>query len=150
MIIGLCFDFYRITRWKVGFNKFFTFIGDLFFSLIALLIIYYLAQKANFLEWRFYLFAGSLLGLIIYLCFFSRFFKKLFKNIYNLIFKLFNLIGKMFYMTGKGIALFLTALMSIPYQILRWFGLLLFRIGEQLSRETILKVKGIITRNPKI
>ncbi|NLL52603.1 MAG: spore cortex biosynthesis protein YabQ [Peptococcaceae bacterium] len=149
VIVGLCFDLYRIIRWKMGLNRVITFLGDIFFSLVALLIIFYLAQKANYLEWRFYLFAGSLLGLIMYLILLSRYITKLFNRFLNYIVQLIKLIIKMFEASGRNIINLIAFFMAIPYGILRWIGLLLFRIGESVAVDTATKVRRKTTKNPK-
>jgi spore cortex biosynthesis protein YabQ len=147
--VGLGFDFYRIVRWQLGLNKVFTLLGDLLFSLAALLVIFFFAQKANYLEFRFYLFGATLLGLILYLRLFSPVFKKLFSRILKLIGLLGNLISKVIKGFFAGIARMLVALMSIPYGILCWFSLLLYRLLEALGRESVTKVKGRLTKTPR-
>jgi len=149
VFVGFCFDIYRIARWRLRFNKVLTFIGDLLFSFIALLLIYYCAQKANYLELRFYLYGASLLGLLLYLKFFSKSSKRMFNILFSIFFFLKNLvvsiIAKIFY----SIAFILTQMMRIPYGLLRWFAMLLYRIGEALGRESVTKVKGRISKTPR-
>jgi len=150
ILVGFCFDFYRIIRWKTGLKRILTLIGDLFFSLVALLIIYYFAQKANFLEWRFYLFAGCLLGLVIYLLLLSSIVKKIYKIIFDVIGGLYNFIAKILSALWRGFIGIISAIMSVPYSILRWIGLLFFRMGEAAGRESADKVRKKIFKNPKI
>lgn len=149
VFVGFCFDIYRIARWRLRFNKVLTFIGDLLFSFIALLLIYYFAQKANYLELRFYLYGASLLGLLLYLKFFSKSSKRLFNIVFSIFFFLKNLvvsiIAKFFY----SLAFIFTQTMRIPYGILRWFALLLYRIGEALGKDTATKVKARISKTPR-
>mgnify|MGYP002407748843 CR=1 FL=1 len=147
--MGFYFDFYRTVRWYIGLNRVLTFIGDLAFSFIALLLIYYFAQKANYLELRFYLFGGTLLGLLIYLRFFSPASKKLFRKILKLLTGYKNLVVGLIAIFFKGIARILTLLMSIPYGLLCWFSLLIFRMGEALGKESVTKVKARITKIPR-
>jgi hypothetical protein len=123
--------------------------GDLLFSFIALLLIYYFAQKANYLELRFYLFGGALLGLLIYLRFFSLVSQRIFRIILKLLISYKNLVIGLITMVLKGIVRILTLLMSIPYGLLRWFSLLLFRMGEALGKESMTKVKARITKTPR-
>lgn len=149
VFIGFCFDFYRIMRHQLRLNKVLTFMGDLLFSFLALFLIFYFAQRANFLELRFYVFGGSLLGLIIYLRFFSTGTKHLFAILLNLISKIKNSILGLLRMIYKGVAFILTSLMRIPYGILRWFALLLFRITQALGKESLFSVKRKIPRKPR-
>jgi len=130
-------------------NKFLTFLGDLFFSLVALAIIYYLAQKANYLEWRFYLFAGSLLGLIIYLCLLSRYITRLFNKFLDYIVCLIKFVINLFKKVCRAIIQVIAFFMAFPYGILRWLGLLLFRMGESLAQDSVTIVRGRINRRPK-
>jgi len=147
--VGLFFDFYRIVRWRFGFNKVLTFIGDLFFSLAALLVIFYFAQKANYLEWRFYLFGGVLLGLVLYLRILSPFCKKLFSQALKLSGQLIRFIRKVIKGFFLGVYRILAALMSIPYGLLCWFSMLVYRFSEAMGRETVTKVKSRITKRPR-
>ncbi|RNC28694.1 MAG: hypothetical protein AWM53_01354 [Candidatus Dichloromethanomonas elyunquensis] len=149
VFVGLCFDCYRIARWRVGLNKILTFMADLFFSFAALLVIFVFAQKANFLELRFYLFGGCLAGLVLYLRFLSSSSKRLFNVIFDIISGIKNLIVKMILRVYFGIKEFLTMLMSIPYGILCWFSMLIFRMAEALGRESVTKVKGRISKTPR-
>ena len=115
----------------------------------ALLILYELAQKANYLEWRFYLFVGSLIGLMLYLFFFSRFITKIFKTIIELFIRSIEFVINLFKCVIHAIIDLLALLMSVPYGILRWFGLLLFRMSESLGKDSVTKVRGRIYKNPK-
>ncbi|NLP43041.1 MAG: spore cortex biosynthesis protein YabQ [Peptococcaceae bacterium] len=147
--VGIFFDFYRIVRWQLGLNKFLTFIGDIFFSCAAVLIIYYFAQKANYLELRFYLFLGSLLGLLLYLRILSSPVKKLIIYLIRGLVTLKNLLKRALIFVFSGIARLLTLFMSVPYGLLRWFSLLLFRILEALWREIKAGLKIKIPKRPK-
>ncbi|NLI90657.1 MAG: spore cortex biosynthesis protein YabQ [Peptococcaceae bacterium] len=149
VLVGLCFDFYRIARWRIGLNKIFTFITDLIFSCVALFLIYFFAQKANFLELRFYLFGGCFIGLMIYLRFFSPGSKQLFNFLFDVIAGFKNLIVKLILTLFCGGQAVLTIMMSIPYGILRWGSLLIFRMGEALGKESVTKVKGRISNIPR-
>jgi spore cortex biosynthesis protein YabQ len=147
--VGLCFDFYRLVRWRLRLSKVLTFITDLLFSFASLLVIFYFAQKANFLELRFYLFGGCFLGLILYL----RFISPASQSVFNIILSLIAGFKKIVY---RGIRSFfhacftiLALFMSIPYGILRWFSLLIFRVGEALGKESATKVKTRITKFPR-
>lgn len=149
VFVGFCFDFYRIVRWRMGFSKVLTFIGDLFFSIISLLVIYYCAQMANYLELRFYLFLGSLVGLLFYLRFLSKSSKRLFDMILRTVLYIKAIVIKLIMNTFKTTIEVLTILMSVPYGILNWFALLLFRFGEALGKESVTKVRGRITKTPR-
>jgi len=50
---------------------------------------------------------------------------------------------------GYGVTNILTLMMAVPYGILRWSGLLFFRIGEAIAKESATKVRARITKNPK-
>jgi len=149
VFVGFCFDFYRIVRWQMGWNKFWTLLGDLLFSFIALFVIYYFAQKANFLELRFYLFGGSLLGLILYLRFLSPASKQLFGVLLSIVNGLKNVILRIWRTFFKGAVYLLTTLMRIPYAILCWFALLIFRLGEALGKESMTNVKRRLPKYPR-
>lgn len=147
--MGVCFDFYRILRWRIGLNRFLTFLGDLLFSLLALFIIFAFAQKANYLELRFYLFGGSLLGLLLYLKFVSKITKTIINGIISFIVGTRNFILGMIAAFCRSSIDFLTLLMSIPYGLLRWLSILLYRIGEAFGKESITKIKNRIPKTPR-
>lgn len=149
VFVGFCFDFYRIVRWQVKLNKVLTGLGDLLFSFIALFLIYYFAQKANYLELRFYLFGGSLLGLILYLRFLSPGTKRLFSIFLGLLNKIKNIMLRMSRMIYKSVAFLLTLLMRVPYGILSWFALLLFRLTQSLGKESVLRIKRKMPKDPR-
>lgn len=149
MVVGFCFDFYRMVRWRLGLNKVLTFMGDLLFSLSALLIVFVFAQKANYLEFRFYLFLGSLVGLLLYLQLLSCVVKKVIDAVLIMITELLKfLLGLIAAFFNSSFAS-LTALMSIPYGLLRWVSMLFYRFGEALGRESAGWVKTKIPRSPK-
>ena len=149
VLVGVCFDVYRILRWRIGLSRISTFLGDLFFSIIAIVVLFYFAQKANYLEWRFYLFGGSLFGLLLYIRFISRQFKWFINKILNIIVALINVIVGLITSFFMGIARLLTYLMSFPYRILRWMGLLFFRIGEAVAKDTLARLKSRIGKIPR-
>jgi len=149
MVVGVFFDLYRIVRWQLGLNKFLTFIGDILFSCAAVIIIFYFGQKANYLEFRFYLFLCSLLGLLLYLRILSPLVKKLIIYIIKGLVVLKNIWQKIITLFFIGIARLLTLLMSVPYGLLRWFGLLLFRIMEALWLELKSSIKLKIPKQPR-
>lgn len=147
--MGICFDFYRILRWRMSLNRVSTLLGDLFFSVISVVVIFYFAQKANYLEFRFYLFGGSLLGLLLYLRFISKYVKWFFNKVLNIIGKMIIFSANMVVLLFKSIANLLTYLMSFPYRVLRWLALLLFRMLEAVAGNTLFKVKLKISKRPK-
>jgi spore cortex biosynthesis protein YabQ len=123
----------------LGLTKIQTFLGDLLFSVAALGIIFCLAQKANYLEFRFYLFLGSLLGLLLYIAIFSRYVKKTFDVLFRLIHHVCHFIRNIFQAFFRGVYIGIAVMMRIPYGILRWLGMLLYRIGEAISRNALIK-----------
>ncbi|KUO60524.1 MAG: hypothetical protein APF84_06620 [Gracilibacter sp. BRH_c7a] len=138
-----------MVRWRIGLNRISTLIGDLFFSIIALLVLFYFAQTANYLELRFYLFGGSLLGLLLYLRFISRQVKWTINKILSLIAMIFESLFKAIGSIITGVARLLTCLMSFPYGVLRWLALLFFRIVEAMGKDTYSKVRTRIGKTPR-
>lgn len=131
MIVGLVFDFYRSLRRFQGWGQALTFIGDILFSLVALIILFYFFEKANALAFRFYNIWVSLLGLILYLSLFSRFSLRIYFRFYRIISYLAGLIYRGIKIPIKILAF----IMGPPYAILKWFSMLLYRIGEFLLLE---------------
>lgn len=149
MAVGFCFDFYRILRWQLRLNKILTFIGDLLFSLWALGLIYFFAQKANYLELRFYLFLGSLLGVLLYLAIFSRVINKMLKMLFRGISAMKTWITRVIFLFFRGIYHFIAGIMSLPYCVLRRVALLVYRMGEAFSKDSITRVCSSLLRVTK-
>lgn len=147
--IGLFFDIYRMIRWKFRLNKTLTFLGDICFSLLSALILFSFAQKANYLELRFYLFGGALLGLLLYLRLFSKPVKKLLGGLFQLLSRIKKLIVAALGTLFQSIASFLKALMRLPYGSLEWLALLFYRMIEALGREGIRQVRRVLPMKPK-
>jgi len=128
LLVGVLFDFYRSLRRGLHLGPRFTALGDILFSVVALLILFYLFNKANFLALRAYLFWGSLLGLFIYLRFFSRLTRSLFHYLFSVAEKAAGLIRLALEIPWGLIVI----IMRPPYAVLRWLSLLLYRIGQAL------------------
>ncbi|WP_407314627.1 spore cortex biosynthesis protein YabQ [Desulfosporosinus sp. SB140] len=136
-MVGIVFDFFRTFRRWQGWGPVITFGGDILFSLIAMVILYRLFARANALAFRFYNIWGSLLGLILYLRFFSRYLIRGYFELYQLIENLLKLLYRGVLIPIQGLVL----LMRPPYAILRWFSLLFYRIGEHTIYRPIERLK---------
>lgn len=135
--MGLVFDFYRsFRRWK-NWGNVLTFIGDVLFSLIAMVILFYYFERANALDFRFYIIWGSLLGLGIYLRLFSRVVLGAFFGFYRFISFLITLIQRGIQIPIRGLVL----IMRPPYAVLQWLSILLYRIGEVILLRRIVNLK---------
>ena len=118
-----------------------TFVGDIFFSLAALVLLFYFFDKANELAFRFYMLWGSLLGLFIYLRFISIIVLEILFKFYKLIHLAIEGLVYLVRLPYRG----LTLLMRPLYASLRWVGLLLYRMSEGLLSPPLCRVKdGII------
>jgi len=135
--VGLVFDFYRSFRRWQGWGQVLTFIGDVLFSLVALFILFYFFKKANALAFRSYIIWGSMLGLILYLRLLSRFSVRFFFGLYRVMNYLSGLIHRGIKIPIRGLVL----IMRPPYAILKWFSMLLYRIGELFLLELITPIK---------
>ena len=138
IVIGFFFDIYRIIRWRIKLNKYLTFMTDLIFSGVTCFAIIFFAQKANYFDFRFYVFGGCFIGLIIHLKFFGKITKKAINKQINLITYLGFLVKKTNYMLWKSISY----LMKFPYGVLRWFAMLFFRMGEAFGKEVYYKLRN--------
>ncbi len=138
-----------MVRWRTGLNRISTLIGDLFFSIFSVFVIFYFAQKANYLELRFYLFGGSLLGLLLYLRFISRQVKQLINKILSMIVFIFRTLFSTLASLVTGLNRLLTYTMSFPYRILRWVALLFFRMGQAIGKDILSRVTLKIGKTPR-
>jgi len=136
--VGLVFDFYRSFRRWQGWGQALTFIGDVLFSIIALYILFRFFERANALALRFYIIWGSLLGLVLYLRLLSRFVLRFYFGLYRVINYLTKLIHRGINIPIRGLVL----MMQPPYAILKWFSMLVYRIGELLLVEPITHIQG--------
>jgi spore cortex biosynthesis protein YabQ len=131
---GLLFDFYRMLRRQGRWNRAATFCGDLFFSAVVLGVLLFCFRKANFMEFRAYLFIASLAGLALYMVVFSPRVKVFFAHFFSATYR----IGDMLMSRGRtvlgAIIIICRLMLAIPYGILRWFGLLIYRFGEFIAR----------------
>jgi spore cortex biosynthesis protein YabQ len=126
--IGAVFDVYRVFRSWRRWGRFRTFAGDMVFSAAALYILFNFLMKANFLAFRFYNIWGSLLGLVLYLKFFSRILVRIYLKILDGFTYLTILLLSWIKIPIRGIILVMLPL----YKLIQWFSLLLFRILERL------------------
>lgn len=138
-----------MVRWRTGLNRISTLIGDLFFSIFSVFVIFYFAQKANYLELRFYLFGGSLLGLLLYLRFISSQVKQLINKILSMIVFIFRTLSYTLASLVTGVNRLLTYTMSFPYRILRWVALLFFRMGQAIGKDILSRVTLRIGKTPR-
>lgn len=137
MSVGLVFDFYRsFRRWR-KWGQILTFIGDVIFSLFAMVILFYYFQKANALDFRFYIIWGSLLGLGLYLRILSRYSLRFFFGCYRLI----SFLAQLIYRAIKIPIRVLTFIMRFPYAVLQWLSVLLYRIVEVILVERVKRVR---------
>ena len=126
MVIGLSFDVYRSIRHWFGWGPILTFGGDIIFSLGALFLFLYFLEKANGLAFRFYVFWGSLLGLLFYLRLFSRTVTRLLLKSFDLVLAILRFDLHLLEFPYRGLRL----LMRPFYAVLRWASMLMFRLSE--------------------
>jgi len=135
--VGFVFDFYRSFRHWQGWGRVSTFLGDILFSLVALYILFRFFEKANALAFRFYIIWGSLLGLVLYLRLLSRFSVRCFLGFYRVLMYLTEFICRVIKIPMGGLVL----IMRPPFAILHWFSMLLYRIGEFILLDPVLRMK---------
>lgn len=89
IIVGLLFDFFRISRKVFSTNDVVTYIEDILFWILAGAIVLYSIFIFNNGELRLYMFLGILLGAFIYLLFVSSYIIKINIKIINMVKKIF-------------------------------------------------------------
>lgn len=135
--MGLVFDFYRSFRSWQNWGRILTFIGDVVFSLAVIVILFNFFERANALDFRFYVIWGSLLGLGLYLKILSRFTVRFFFGFYRVIALIARFINISIKIPIRG----LIFIMRPPYALLQWLSLILYRIGEVILFERIMRIK---------
>ncbi|MCK8827511.1 spore cortex biosynthesis protein YabQ [Natroniella acetigena] len=94
VIIGIIFDFYRVLRGSFNPSRIITDVFDLFFSLVATLLVFLGLIYSNRGEVRIYIFVAVIIGEIIYYLTISQFFIKFFRRLIRSIFCLYNKLKK--------------------------------------------------------
>lgn len=92
IVIGLIFDFFRISRKVFPTNDITTYIEDVLFWILAGAIMLYSIFVFNNGQLRLYMFLGILLGAFIYLLFISSYIIKINVKIINVLKKVFGIV----------------------------------------------------------
>ena len=94
ILIGLLFDFFRISRKVFNTNDIVTYIEDFLFWILAGIIMLYSIFVFNNGELRLYMFLGIILGAFAYLLFISSYVIEINIKIINFLKKIFNLVSE--------------------------------------------------------
>ncbi|MHB8126030.1 MAG: spore cortex biosynthesis protein YabQ [Desulfitobacteriaceae bacterium] len=143
--VGFIFDVYRSFRRWNKWGSLMTFIGDIFFSLVTLILLFYFFNKANELAFRFYMLWGSLLGLFIYLRFISVVVLRVLFKFYKLVHSVMEGLVLLLRLPYRGLILGMRPF----YAILRWAGLLLYRMSEVLFSPPLCRARSGIRKGLK-
>lgn len=92
ILIGLLFDFFRISRKVFNTNDIVTYLEDILFWILAGAIMLYSIFVFNNGELRLYMFLGIILGAFVYLLFISSYIIKINVKIINTLKKFFGII----------------------------------------------------------
>lgn len=92
ILIGLLFDFFRISRKVFKTNDVMTYIEDVFFWILAGAIVLYSIFVFNNGELRLFMFLGILLGALVYMLFASSYVIKINVKIINMIKKIIRIV----------------------------------------------------------
>lgn len=72
ILTAFLFDLFRIKRKTIKTSAFMVYVEDLIFWILATIIVFLIAHFFNNGELRSYIFIGTLVGVSIYICLFSR------------------------------------------------------------------------------
>ena len=92
LLIGLLFDFFRISRKAVKTADFITYVEDALFWILTGFIILYSIFTYNNGEIRLFMFLAVILGVLIYLMFISKMILNISLSIINIVKKIFNIV----------------------------------------------------------
>ena len=129
LIAGLAYDIYRISRLCFKPKKLATLIEDFLFWIGIGIIFFYLLNKNNWAELRFYIFLGFFGGGILYLSILSKFLSPFLIRVFNGIIHIF-----------KGIKYYI----SLPLEKLKkFFRKRIIKINrlKKIPKEAILEIK---------
>ncbi len=104
--IGVIFDIFRVLRKSFKTSDIITYIEDIIFGILTMIIILSSIFKFNNGELRLYIFIATMLGLMFYILLISRFFikvnvtivihlKKIFKNVLRILIYPINILNRM-------------------------------------------------------
>lgn len=117
ILIGITFDVFRILRRSFNTSNFVTYVEDTLFWVISSIIVMYSLFVFNNGQFRAYIFVGILLGIAIYMLFFSKIIIRISVKIIEAI---------------KRIAMFLFKIISYPIKIVyKLFKVILIRANCQ-------------------
>ena len=92
LLIGLLFDFFRISRKAVKTADFITYVEDALFWILTGFIILYSIFTYNNGEIRLFMFLAVILGVLIYLMFISKMILNISLSIINIVKKIFSIV----------------------------------------------------------
>ena len=92
LLIGLLFDFFRISRKAVKTADFITYVEDALFWILTGFIILYSIFTYNNGEIRLFMFLAVILGILIYLMFISKMILNISLSIINIVKKIFSIV----------------------------------------------------------
>ena len=92
VLIGLLFDFFRISRKVFSTNDMVTYIEDVLFWILAGAIMLYSIFVFNNGELRLFMFLGIILGALVYMVFVSSYIIKINVKIINMLKKVFEIV----------------------------------------------------------
>lgn len=92
LIMGICYDFYRVIKGIIRPRKFFVYMGDLLFWVVSTLIVFFMLLIGNWGELRFYVIVGALVGALLYFKLLSHSVVDVLVNVFSFIRKTINLV----------------------------------------------------------
>lgn len=114
LLIGFLFDIFRILRISFKTKDFVTYIEDILFWIITGAIVLYSIFIFNNGEIRFFIFLGIIIGVILYITWFSTYIVKGSVEIINFIKKIFGFIFKILKTPFIGIMKFIKKILFKP------------------------------------
>lgn len=132
--IGILYNLFMCLRTVFFKNRFVIIVEDILFFVIACLITFLFILDANFGAGRFYIFAGELIGFVLYYIFpaqlFNLIFTKIFEKSIGIIKRFFFFIGRPFFILSAKINKF---------------------IGKQKSKKKSVKIfRKLLHKNKKV
>lgn len=101
MIVGFCYDYYRVLRGICKLKKIGTFLGDTIFWLAATVLVLFLLILGNWGVVRWYIFIGIGLGALLYFQFFGGAVRRLFRMKFRLAHRLWQSIARITRITRR-------------------------------------------------
>lgn len=136
-IIGFCYDFIRIFRFKIYHPNFLINIEDFIYWILATGFVFFIMLNRNYGEIRFFTILGVFLGMILYFCTISLLFLKVAEAVIEFIRKIIVILYKI--ISAPFILIF--KILIIPYKVIKKIIVKLYKKEKKVLKKFQMYVR---------